>query len=86
MLALAWAVYAGGIGVYAARCKGRPAIEGCLLGILAGPFGWLLVAALPSDPGAPGRPARAGEASDEEKVDVDVWDMHEIMGMPKVRP
>jgi hypothetical protein len=43
-----WVAYAGGIGVYVAIQKGRPAAEGFWLGIAAGPLGWLVVAALPA--------------------------------------
>ena len=42
------AVYFGGIGWYVAEAKRRPVLEGIILGLLAGPFGWLVVAMLPS--------------------------------------
>jgi hypothetical protein len=47
--AAVWVVYAGGIGWYVASAKGRGGLEGIILGVLAGPVGWLVVALLPGD-------------------------------------
>jgi hypothetical protein len=42
--------YLGGVGIYVAIAKGRPPKEGLVLGLIAGPFGWLIVAMLPAGP------------------------------------
>jgi hypothetical protein len=49
--ALAWLIYFGGIGWYVAEMRRRPLWEGIILGLLAGPFGWLIVACLPEGKG-----------------------------------
>jgi hypothetical protein len=48
------AVYLGVIGLYIADAKGRSPVEGIALALLAGPIGWLIVAALPAVPRAAG--------------------------------
>jgi hypothetical protein len=42
--------YFAGVGLYVANAKGRPPKEGVVLGLIAGPFGWLIVAMLPPLP------------------------------------
>jgi hypothetical protein len=42
--------YFAGVGIYVAKAKGRPTEEGLVLGLIAGPFGWLIVAMLPAGP------------------------------------
>lgn len=47
ILLMIWALFAG-LGYYVAQQKGRPEIEGLLLGFLFGPLGCLIVAMLPA--------------------------------------
>lgn len=51
LLVLAYVAYFGGVGLYVAVAKGRPVGEGFTLGLVAGPFGWLIVAMLPTSTG-----------------------------------
>jgi hypothetical protein len=81
-----WVVYAGGIGWYVASAKGRGVLEGIILGVLAGPFGWLIVAILPAEIPADSPTPRAERGRVEsERVNVGAWDTRDDPGMPKVR-
>lgn len=57
LLCLAWIVFFGGIGVVIARRMHSDAVIGFILGVLLGPFGWLLTWLLGRRRGArhPGR-------------------------------
>ncbi len=50
ILAIVGLAYLGGVGIYVAIAKGRSPKEGLVLGLIAGPFGWLIVAMLPAVP------------------------------------
>jgi hypothetical protein len=82
MSAAVWIVYAGGIGWYVASAKGRAGLEGIILGILAGPVGWLVVALLPADIPAPR--AERGRV-ESERVNVGAWNTQDAAGMPRVK-
>jgi hypothetical protein len=83
LAALAVTLGCASLGGYVAACKGRSPLEGAIFGGSLGPIGVLVEVLLPTI--AVARAGRAEEPpGDEHVVDADLWDMHEILGMPRV--
>ena len=82
---LAWGVaifICGLLGSHVAATKDRPAGEGAVFGSLLGPLGVLIVALLPDGEAAPApRWSSPIDPDEVDDVDVDTWDVHNIMGL-----